>query len=95
MGIDTARRVLDPQFYGNEANMIEAMKAIDRHGCYFVVGGRKHGDVWDDMSCLSVPDPIKHMFKAIQPHDFRVDISSTEIRARRLSSERIADMVAE
>ena len=88
VGIDTARRVLDPCYYDNsEAKMIEAMKAIDSFGCYFVVGGRKHGEDWDDLSCLHVPEAVKHMFKGINPADFRVDISSTEIRARRMSSE--------
>lgn len=90
VGIDTARRVLDPCYYDNsEAKMIEAMQAIERFGCYFVVGGRKHGDEWDDLSCLQVPAPVKHMFKGINPADFRVDISSTEIRARRMSSDMI------
>jgi phosphopantetheine adenylyltransferase len=87
VGIDTARRVLDPQFYDNsEEKMMQAMKCIDDRGCYFVVGGRKHGEDWDDLTCLVIPEPIRHMFKGINPADFRVDISSTEIRARRMSS---------
>lgn len=91
VGIDTARRVLDPCYYGNSVpKMIEAMQAIDKCGCYFVVGGRKHGADWDDLSCLEVPAEVRHMFKGINPADFRVDISSTEIRARRPSTDNIA-----
>mmetsp|Transcript_31888 Transcript_31888/g.36833 ORF Transcript_31888/g.36833 Transcript_31888/m.36833 type:complete len:407 (-) Transcript_31888:51-1271(-) len=94
VGIDTARRVIDPQYYNNdEGKMIEAIRDIERFGCYFVVGGRKHGDSWDDLSCLVVPEPIRHLFKAINPHDFRVDISSTEIRARRMSTDNISGMM--
>lgn len=87
VGVDTARRVIDPQYYDNsEEKMIDAIKALEKFGCYFVVGGRKHGDLWDDLSSVNIPDPIKHMFKGINPTDFRVDISSTEIRARRMST---------
>jgi hypothetical protein len=92
VGIDTARRVLEKQYYDNDdSKMIAAMKAIDSFGCYFVVGGRKHGDVWDDLNALTVPPELQHMFKGINPADFRVDISSTEIRARRMSTDHIAD----
>lgn len=86
VGIDTARRVLDPQYYDNsEEKMIAAMNAIESYGCYFIVGGRKHGETWDDLSCLDVPAVVQGMFKGINPSDFRVDISSTEIRARAMS----------
>lgn len=86
VGVDTARRVIDPQYYGNsEEKMIEALLEIGSYGCYFIVGGRKQGDGWDDLSSVVIPDPIKHLFKAINHNDFRVDISSTEIRARRAS----------
>ncbi|CUE72354.1 Hypothetical protein, putative [Bodo saltans] len=92
VGIDTARRVLDKQYYNNDdSKMIAAMKAIDNFGCYFVVGGRKRDDGWDDLDDLTVPPELKHMFKGINRADFRVDISSTEIRARRMSTDHIAD----
>lgn len=92
VGIDTARRVLDKQYYDNDdSKMIAAMKAIDHFGCYFVVGGRKHGDSWDDLSNLTIPPEVQHMFKGINPADFRVDISSTEIRARRMSTDNICE----
>jgi nicotinic acid mononucleotide adenylyltransferase len=93
VGVDTVRRVLDPQFYDNsEDKMIEAMQAIERFGCFFVVGGRKHGETWDDLSCVTVPPAVKHLFIAINANDFRVDISSTEIRARRMSTEGLSDL---
>jgi phosphopantetheine adenylyltransferase/nicotinamide mononucleotide (NMN) deamidase PncC len=92
VGIDTARRVLDKQYYENDdQKMIKAMRAIDHFGCYFVVGGRKHGDSWDDLSNLAVPVEVQHMFKGINPADFRVDISSTEIRARRMSTDNLCE----
>lgn len=86
VGVDTARRVIDPQYYGgSEAKMIEAILEIGSYGCYFIVGGRKRGDDWDDLSSVVIPEAINHLFKAINPSDFRVDISSTEIRERRSS----------
>ena len=89
VGVDTARRVIDPQYYANsEDKMIAAIEEIAALGCYFVVGGRKVGEgEWDDMNNMVIPARIKKYFRGIQPADFRVDISSTEIRARRASTE--------
>ena len=41
------------------------------------------GAVWADATRLAVPDGFRDMFVAIAQEDFRVDISSTELRARR------------
>src|SRR5207247_620447 len=41
VGLDTAERILDPRFYGaSSENMREALQAIGRNGCRFLVGGR-------------------------------------------------------
>ncbi|KPI88799.1 hypothetical protein ABL78_2114 [Leptomonas seymouri] len=101
IGIDTAVRVLDPQYYSTstdpheaEAAMIEALQRdIGDRGCYFVVGGRKVGDnpeSWKDLSMLSVPPAIQHLFMGIPDVEFRVDISSTELRSRKRARHRLS-----
>ena len=83
VGIDTAERVLDPRYYSDSSEqMISAISDIRKLGCYFVVGGRLKDKEWVDLSSLKVPAELADMFVPILQHDFRVDISSTELRAR-------------
>lgn len=87
VGVDTAIRVLDTKYYEDSAErMIEAMREIESCGCYFIVGGRAKGEEWIDMSHVNIPPQIRHMFIPIKPEDFRVDISSTDLRRRRCST---------
>jgi hypothetical protein len=95
IGIDTALRVVDPQYYSNstdpqaaEEAMVHALQRdIGDRGCYFVVGGRKVSDPagWQDLSTLRIPSAIQHLFVGIPDAEFRVDVSSTELRARKRS----------
>ncbi|KAG5506420.1 hypothetical protein JKF63_05923 [Porcisia hertigi] len=96
IGIDTATRVLNPQHYSAskdpaeaEAAMVTALtRDIAGRGCYFVVGGRKMSDAagWQDFSTLRIPGGLEHLFMGIPPTDFRIDISSTELRAQRMKA---------
>ncbi|AYU78336.1 hypothetical protein LdCL_200010400 [Leishmania donovani] len=93
IGIDTAVRVLDPKHYSTnedpadaEAAMVAALtRDIAGRGCYFVVGGRKMSDPagWRELSSLRIPESVQHLFIGIPATEFRVDVSSTELRARR------------
>ncbi|CBZ14551.1 conserved hypothetical protein [Leishmania braziliensis MHOM/BR/75/M2904] len=93
IGIDTAVRVLDPKHYSRnedpaeaEAAMVEALtRDIAGRGCYFVVGGRKMSDAtgWQELSLLRIPESVRHLFVGIPATEFRVDVSSTELRAQR------------
>lgn len=87
VGIDTVVRVLNPTYYGDDKGaMLEAMHEIRRHNCYFVCGGRMRDGEWVDLSQVDVPEEIKDMFVPIPQSQFRVDISSTEIRERRATT---------
>lgn len=84
VGIDTARRILDPRFYQNsEESIIAALQEIENNGCYFLVGGRKDplSNEWDELSKICIPKCLERMFVEINSADFRVDISSTQLRA--------------
>ncbi|KAG5480363.1 hypothetical protein LSCM4_06129 [Leishmania orientalis] len=92
IGIDTAIRVLDPKHYSTsedpaeaEAAMVTALiREIAGRRCYFVVGGRKMSGAagWQDLSSLHIPASVRHLFLGIPATEFRVDISSTELRAQ-------------
>ncbi|GET88115.1 hypothetical protein, conserved [Leishmania tarentolae] len=96
IGIDTAVRVLDPKYYSTsenpevaEAEMVTALtRDFADRGCYFVVAGRKMGDPvgWQELSSLRIPAGVRHLFVGIPATEFRVDVSSTELRAQRKGS---------
>ena len=88
IGSDTMLRIVDPKYYGhNQTTMVETIRSMN--GVHFVVGGRVEQN--KDMSAprrfvegskelLRLPQDIQSMFTIIEEKDFRVDISSTEIR---------------
>ncbi|MEZ6062145.1 MAG: hypothetical protein R3C19_17540 [Planctomycetaceae bacterium] len=87
VGFDTARRILDPRFYGNEpGGMISALSALAAGGHRFLVAGRLRegtpADRFETIEDLPVPSDLARLFHGIPEHDFRVDISSTMLRNR-------------
>jgi nicotinic acid mononucleotide adenylyltransferase len=93
IGTDTLVRLVDPKYYNHS---YEAMvEAIEDMACDFVVGGRLEQKKSDETATPTfvsgseeidkLPDSIRSKFTALE--DFRVDISSTEIR-RQQSNEK-------
>eukprot|EP00557_Chaetoceros_sp_GSL56_P001476 CAMPEP_0176499450 /NCGR_PEP_ID=MMETSP0200_2-20121128/12933_1 /TAXON_ID=947934 /ORGANISM="Chaetoceros sp., Strain GSL56" /LENGTH=728 /DNA_ID=CAMNT_0017897869 /DNA_START=333 /DNA_END=2519 /DNA_ORIENTATION=+ len=99
IGTDTMVRILHPKYYGNVMdNVIKSLRDMKREGVHFVVGGRleqiKKADgtlskeakfVTGDQELNHLPTDVAEMFTMIQEKDFRVDISSTELRAKKQS----------
>ncbi|CCW59823.1 unnamed protein product [Phytomonas sp. EM1] len=92
VGVDTARRILDPQYY-EECDVVKALlEGVGERGCYFVVGGRtvakkepgkeESSMVWEDLYSLEIPEALRHLFIGLRENEFHIDISSTELRAR-------------
>lgn len=82
IGTDTLVRLLNPKYYNDcEEQMIAA---LDDMACHFVVGGRvqqKLGDpdfVSGEDDVRQLPERLRAKFTLLK--DFRVDISSTDIR---------------
>mmetsp|Transcript_1488 Transcript_1488/g.4466 ORF Transcript_1488/g.4466 Transcript_1488/m.4466 type:complete len:232 (-) Transcript_1488:128-823(-) len=94
VGADTASRILDPKYYtdGVEATLDE----IRRHGCGFVVAGRLDPHtgryVNADASLAAAPSRHRDLFVTLTESDFRLDISSTELRTSNLCHD--ADFLA-
>ncbi|CCW67204.1 unnamed protein product [Phytomonas sp. Hart1] len=92
VGVDTARRILDPRYYEGGDVVQALLDGIGKRGSYFIVGGRsvarkdpgKKGNqvVWEDLRSLEIPDALRHLFIGLEESEFRIDISSTELRAR-------------
>jgi nicotinic acid mononucleotide adenylyltransferase len=97
IGTDTLVRIVNPKYYGNdEKNMIESLRAMK--GAHFIVGGRLEQNVETDQprfvsgeeELSSLPhDFANDMFTIMRESEFRVDISSSEIRRKQAERERI------
>ena len=84
IGADTAERLIAPKYYGDdEARMHAALEEIARSGSSFLVAVRSDpaGRI-RALSDIPVPRRYADLFSEIPEHRFRLDASSSEIRAR-------------
>lgn len=86
IGADTAERLVAPRYYGDdEARMRAALEEIAASGCSFLVAvrvdaaGRLRG-----LKDIALAPRYADLFTEIPELRFRLDTSSSEIRARRL-----------
>ena len=77
IGYDTAVRILDNKYY--EKDMKESLSNIKKNECSFLVTGRKINGKYNYLNDLEIEDH-KGLFSIIPEENFRLDISSTEIR---------------
>ena len=81
IGADTAARLLDPRFYPDADGVSGALDELAGLGARFVVAGRsRSGGDFVTLGDLTIPAAHKEMFTGI---DFRLDVSSTELRELR------------
>ena len=85
VGADTADRLVATKYYGeSEEQMAAALQEIADRGCRFLVAVR--ADAAQRVRSLAdvpVPPRFAGLFAAIPESQFRLDSSSSEIRARR------------
>jgi hypothetical protein len=84
IGADTAERLIAPKYYDDdEVRMHVALEEIANAGCSFLVAVRidaaGHVHALND---IPVPRRYVDLFTEIPEHRFRLDTSSSEIRAR-------------
>ena len=83
IGWDTAVRLVDPRYYGDsEDAMLGALADMWSWGCRFLVAGRQHAGSFRSLRDVPIPEGFSPIFQEIPESDFRVDISSTELRAK-------------
>ena len=78
IGVDTARRVLEPRFYG-EAGLRDGLARVRAAGGRFLVAGRAGEDGFRTIDDLAIPAEFAELFEPLP--SFRMDVSSTELRA--------------
>ena len=85
LGADTLARLVDPRFYaGDRGGMPGAFARIRESGCRFLVAARldpSSGRMLTLAHC-AVPRGFERLFEAIPESDFRMDLSSTELREK-------------
>ncbi|KAG5077497.1 hypothetical protein JHK82_056192 [Glycine max] len=83
IGADTAVRLINPKYYDGDYNkMLKILVGCKETGCTFLVGGRNVDGAFKVLDDIDVPKELKDMFVSIPAEQFRMDISSTEIRNR-------------
>jgi len=84
LGADTAARLVEPRYYQNgEEGLRHAFDFISRRACRFLVAGRAMaGGGCLCLDDIAIPREHAHLFRAIPPEEFRMDVSSTLLRER-------------
>jgi nicotinic acid mononucleotide adenylyltransferase/nicotinamide mononucleotide (NMN) deamidase PncC len=91
LGADTFVRLFDPVFYGGSADLArQAVRRIgDRVESLIVFGREKDGEFVEPAS-LKMPKALREKCYFVSSREFRMDISSTAIRRKRVRREEAA-----
>ena len=86
IGADTLARLLEEGYYGGTRDgVVAALQQLKDSGCAFVVAGRESGGAFeaaeDVLEAKALPEGLREMFVCLTEDEFRVDLSSTEVRA--------------
>ncbi len=90
VGYDTAIRILNPRYYQHSYDkMLAALAQIRAQGCRFLVAGRKdQSGSFRTLADMEIPSALVDLFDAIPADLFRLDISSSQLRARKQRGSR-------
>ena len=82
IGWDTAVRLIDPHYYGNDyRSMCAALAELCANGSKFLVAGRVDSSGFKTLEDVPIPDGFSFLFSSIPESVFRLDMSSTQLRA--------------
>ncbi len=82
LGVDTARRILDPKYYGGEESRDRVFEEFGALRSSFLVMGRSEAGLFRTLDDVALPAKARDLFQAVPENEFRADLSSTEIRKR-------------
>ncbi len=81
MGADTYVRLANPRYYGGSAaEAEEAIEAIAERARGLIVFGRTRNGAFEDASQIDAPQRLRDVSYFVSQREFRLDISSTELR---------------
>ena len=85
MGADTYLRLADPRYYGGSQKRADAaIRAICRKTRGLIVFGREQDGEFQSPSQADLPTKLKEVTYFVSEREFRMDVSSTAIRAATL-----------
>lgn len=81
VGTDTIVRIADTKYYGDERRRDAALAVLAAAGCRFLVFGRCHDGTFRSLRDLELPDALRALCDEVPGDAFRMDVSSTALRA--------------
>jgi len=82
IGNDTALRLVDPKYYDNNVqDMYTSLQKVKDNQCNFLVAGRLQNSEFKTISDMAIPEAFISLFQGIPESQFRMDLSSTELRS--------------
>lgn len=88
MGADTYSRLANPKYYGGStAAAAEAVEAIAMRARGLIVFGRTRDGAFEDAAQLDAPHRLREVSYFVSQREFRLDISSTELRRQAQDQE--------
>ena len=86
VGVDTIKRIGEARFYNNESQLMDtALKELKRNKTRFLVYGRVQGQHFESLKDLTLPDSLFLLCEEVPENQFRLDLSSTQLRQDRLN----------
>lgn len=84
VGYDTAKRIIDPRYYRGEVKLRDAaLRFLRERDCSFLVAGRvDENGTFFGLDDLEIPPTGEEIFQGLSESEFRLDISSTELRRK-------------
>lgn len=83
VGLDTIVRIGEVRYYrGSFVERDAAIEEIAKLGCRFMVFGRKCGEPFQSLQNVALPESLARLCSGVSEQEFRVDVSSTELRRR-------------
>ena len=88
LGTDTLMRIADPRYYGSVRERDRQLAEMLDLGTRFLVFGRLIGDTFQCLSDCPLPRALRDACIEVPQEQFRLDISSTELRERNAKASR-------
>lgn len=84
VGADTIERIGDPKYYSGRSELRdEALAVLEACGAEFLVFGRVRQGAFQTLDELPLPATLRARCQGVSAEEFRVDLSSTELRAKK------------
>lgn len=81
LGADTLARVVNEKFYLNKDQMLVELEIFNSNNNNFLVFGREVEGSFISLQDINIPKHINSRFAEVAEQDFRLDISSSSLRA--------------